>query len=129
MLLKPCIECGTLSDKARCAKHRPKDTRNARRRGYDTAWTRLSKRARAKQPFCTDCGATEDLQADHSPQAWERHAQGLPIRLEDVDVVCGPCNRARGAARTANRFAMPEEPQSSSVHRERCSSSSSGCKP
>lgn len=79
--------------------HRPKDIRDARQRGYDTAWTRLSKRARTKQQFCSDCGATDGLQADHTPQAWERHAQGLPIRLEDIDVVCGQCNRARGAAR------------------------------
>lgn len=98
-LLKPCITCGALSERAKCPKHRPKDTRNARQRGYDTAWSRLSKRARAKQNWCSDCGAATDLQADHSPQAWERHAQGLPIRLEDIDVVCGRCNRRRGAAR------------------------------
>lgn len=98
-LLKPCIECGTLSDKARCPEHRPKDTRNARQRGYTTQWTNLSRRARAKQPFCSDCGATEDLQCDHSREAWEAHNAGLPVTLDMVDVVCGPCNRARGQAR------------------------------
>lgn len=98
-LLKPCIQCGALSDRARCPAHRPKDTRNARERGYDTAWTRLSKQARSMQDWCSDCGTNKDLQADHSPEAWQRQAQGLPIRLQDIDVVCGHCNRARGAAR------------------------------
>ena len=100
-LLKRCLAqgCAYLSDRAYCPQHRTKDSRNARLRGYDTAWTRLSKQARAKQPFCSDCGSTADLQCDHSPGAWQRHALGLPIRLEDVDVVCGACNRKRGKAR------------------------------
>lgn len=98
-LLKPCLRCGALSDRARCPAHRPKDTRNARERGYDTAWTKLSKRARARQNWCSDCGTNHALQADHSPEAWERKAQGLPIRLTDIDVVCGPCNGRRGSAR------------------------------
>jgi 5-methylcytosine-specific restriction enzyme A len=59
----------------------------------------LSRRARRLQPFCTDCGSTEDLQTDHTPEAWKRKAAGKPLRLADVEVVCGPCNRARGAAR------------------------------
>lgn len=39
------------------------------------------------------------MQTDHSPQAWQRKAEGLAIRLADVDVVCGDCNRNRGSAR------------------------------
>ncbi len=58
------------------------------------------------QPYCSDCGATEDLQCDHSREAWKRKTAGKPIRLKDVDVVCGPCNRARGAARE-NSFSDP----------------------
>ena len=38
------------------------------------------------------------LQADHLPSAWERKAAGKPLRLADVDVVCGACNRKRGSA-------------------------------
>lgn len=100
-MLKPCVStgCGQLSDSARCPQHRPKDLRNSRKRGYDSAWTRLSKRARRKQNWCSDCGSTEDLQADHSPEAWHRYGLGLPITLEHIDVTCGRCNRARGAAR------------------------------
>ena len=111
-LAKPCTDCGELTHHGtRCqtctqAKQRrrtrettttPKTT--AHQRGYTSRWTRLSAQARKLQPFCTDCGATTDLQADHSPEAWKRHNQGLEIRLQDIDVVCGDCNRRRGAAR------------------------------
>lgn len=103
-LMKPCIECGELSDRNRCAEHRPKHAPKAsrRERGYDAAWDRLSARARRIQPFCSDCGTTDDLTADHSPEAWERKAQGKPIRLQDVDVLCRGCNARRGAARGPN---------------------------
>lgn len=67
------------------------------------------------QQFCLDCGATEDLQADHSPEAWKRWEQGLSIRLKDIDVVCGPCNRKRGQARGRDRRdtsrSKPSSPQ------------------
>lgn len=102
MTLKPCVVCGEPSAKYRCPEHRPKNSKPPRQqRGYDAAWQALSKRARRAQPFCTDCGATEELQADHSPQAWARKAAGLPIRLQDIDVCCGDCNRDRGTARGA----------------------------
>lgn len=89
MTAKPCLDCGTPSARPRCPEHR----------GYDAEWDRLSRRARKLQPFCSDCGATEDLQTDHLPEAWARRAAHKPIRLKDVDVVCGPCNRARGQTR------------------------------
>lgn len=103
-LKSPCIDCGELSHKTRCEEcgkaFRRKQTRpNATQKGYDKAWRKLSQEARRLQPFCSDCGATTDLQCDHSPEAWRRREQGKRIRLQDVDVVCGPCNRLRGAAR------------------------------
>lgn len=113
-LANPCIDCGEpTTNGTRCsdceskaARLRPPRTTpypakktTAAQRGYGSAWTRLSKLARQQQPFCSDCGSTEDLQCDHTPEAWERHEKGLPLRLEDVDVVCGACNRRRGAAR------------------------------
>lgn len=100
MTLRPCVVCGEPSPTARCPEHQPRRQKaNASARGYDTAWRKLSERARRLQPFCADCGATEDLQADHSPEAWKRKADGKAIRLIDIDVVCGDCNRTRGAAR------------------------------
>lgn len=103
MTLKTCIVCGEPSQRSRCDQHNSSQSRGkkiaAYARGYDHAWRKLSEKARKLQPFCSDCGATHDLQTDHSPQAWARKAAGKAIRLQDVDVVCGPCNRKRGAAR------------------------------
>lgn len=99
MTLTACIECGEPSDGPRCPEHTVDTKPPAAERGYDHAWNKLSARARRLQPFCTDCGATEDLQGDHTPEAWARKAAGKPIRLQDIVVRCGPCNRAAGAAR------------------------------
>lgn len=105
--MKICLNCGEPSEQNYCAEHlvetrkaqRSKKTGSASARGYDARWARLSRKARKLQPFCTDCGATEDLQLDHSPEAWERYYSGKVIRLCDTTVLCGPCNRARGQAR------------------------------
>lgn len=99
-MLKPCIECGSLSERNRCSEHRPPDLQpSATRRGYDAAWHRLSVRARRLQPFCSICSATDDLTVDHSEEAWLRKARGLSIRLEDVRVLCRSCNSKAGRAR------------------------------
>lgn len=99
-LLKPCIVCGEPSAASRCPEHSHSKTRaSASERGYDHSWTLLSRRARRLQPWCSDCGGTEDLQCDHSPEAWARKAARKAVRLKDVQVLCGPCNRAAGAAR------------------------------
>ncbi len=111
--LKPCIDCNELSDKQRCAEHRPKPAPkpNAKRKAaeYDTAWRDLSERARRLQPFCLWCGATSNLQTDHTPAAWERKAAGKPIRLQDVRVLCGDCNVLAGQARPGSGQRTSEE--------------------
>lgn len=115
---QPCLSCGALTehgsrcepcqdqvDAIRLARTQPEPARaraSATARGYDSQWKRLSKQARRMQPFCSDCGSTDDLQADHKPEAWKRKADGKRIRLQDIDVVCGSCNRRRGAARGGN---------------------------
>lgn len=99
-LLKACATCGALTDEARCATCRPrKHEASASARGYDAAWHRLSVRARRLQPFCSDCGAVDDLTTDHSPEAWEARENGREITLDLVTVVCRPCNSRRGRAR------------------------------
>lgn len=118
MTARPCIDCGTPTATTRCEdcqRQRWTQTNQRRgtfrQRGYGTTWDKLSRRARRLQPFCTDCETTQDLQLDHLPEAWRRKAEGKPIRLADVAVVCGPCNRKRGAARGDNVRADPgEEP-------------------
>lgn len=100
MTLRPCIVCGTPAPSSRCDEHALPDRRgSASRRGYDKRWRALSTRARRLQPFCSDCGAVEDLTVDHSEEAWQRHEAGLAVRLEDVEVVCRGCNSRRGQAR------------------------------
>ena len=96
MTRRPCTECGDLTDETRCwtcartFEQRQDDERgNRHQRGYTNTWARLSARARRAQPWCIDCGAIDDLTADHL--RW-------PARtLADVAVVCRPCNTKRGA--------------------------------
>lgn len=100
--MRPCLGCGEPSETTWCPTCRPPRTNtkpSSTRRGYDTAWRKLSERARRLQRFCSDCGTTEDLTTDHSPEAWQRKNDGKPIRLQDVAVVCRGCNSRRGAAK------------------------------
>ena len=106
-VLIPCLDCGEPTGNGqRCPEHdqarkaaqvRPR--RTFRQRGYDGAWDRLSRRARRAQPFCSECGATENLTTHHTDEAWRRHDRGLPVRLQDVAVLCGPCNTRAGSTR------------------------------
>lgn len=114
-MMTTCLTCGELSEQPYCQDHRPASTPkalSAAQRGYDYRWQKLSKRARRIQPFCTDCGTTENLQCDHSPKAWERYYTGKNIRLIDVDVVCGDCNNARGQARPGGKGSTDSAPYS-----------------
>lgn len=103
-MLTTCATCGEQTKEPYCQEHKPKPKPkthkpNPRTMGYDYTWAKLSKRARRLQPFCLDCGTTQDLTADHTPQAWKRKEQGKPIRLQDIEVVCRSCNAKRGPAR------------------------------
>lgn len=113
-----CSICGAAyerdMERAQCETCKPKDDGarevdrgNRHERGYDNTWQRLSKRARQLQPFCLDCGATDDLTGDHTEEAWKRREAGKVIRLQDIEVVCRRCNSERGAARgekSSNRW-------------------------
>lgn len=106
---RPCVQCGELTPTSPCnecraeverARHEHHDRGTFAERGYDAVWTKLSKRARRIQPWCTDCGSQERLQLDHLPSAWDRKARRKPIRLAlDAQVVCNDCNAARGSSR------------------------------
>ena len=99
-LNKTCIECGEPSEKARCRRSIGPRI-HAIGKPEDTTGSGINSVAEpdACNRFCSDCGTVEDLESDHLPTAWERKAQGKPLRLADVDVVCGACNRKRGSAR------------------------------
>ena len=96
-----CLECRPAPAPIQVERRRERERRrgSATARGYGQAWRRLSARARRLQPWCSDCGRTEDLTADHSPRAWERYDSGRAVRLDDIDVVCRECNTLRGEAR------------------------------
>ena len=113
---KTCSECGSPyeaddSGSSLCLECLPTQRRDSNRDrldrlnttttelGYGYRWQQLSKRARQQQDFCSDCGSPHDLTADHTTTAWRRYEAGLPIRLEDIDVVCRRCNTERGPAR------------------------------
>lgn len=111
-VLVPCLRCGEPSEERLCAEHRAERERERterrpsfRDRGYDGAWDRLSRRARARQPFCSwpGCWSTENLTADHSARAWWRREHGLPIRLQDVEVLCREHNAALGESRRGSK--------------------------
>ena len=110
MTWTPCIDCGTPAPTTRCPEHTKPDLRGtATQRGYDSTWQALSRRARRAQPFCTDCGARDDLTVDHTPEAWARKNAGLVIRLRDVGVVCRSCNSKRGRARPRGQRAQVQD--------------------
>jgi len=103
-LLRSCLDCGSLSTESRCAEHRPTQVATRARetpeeRGYDAAWRRLSKRARQRQGFCNRCSSTKHLSTDHTPEAWWRKANGLPITLRHVQVLCAGCQVELGSSR------------------------------
>jgi len=72
------------------AKERARGTRTSR--GYDNDWLRLSANAIAQHPYCSNCGSTEDLTADHIvPKA--RRGRNV---LSNVQVLCRSCNASKG---------------------------------
>jgi 5-methylcytosine-specific restriction endonuclease McrA len=104
MTLRPCLQCGEPSPTTRCpACSSAEDVRTDQRRGtpsargYDWRWAKLSARARRLQPWCTACGATQDLTCDHLV-ALAAGGRRSGLTLLDVQVLCRRCNAKRGAA-------------------------------
>lgn len=91
-LLKACLEpgCANLSERARCPMHRPKDTRRNRTRlahmSTDWRWRKLSLAARARQPWCSTCGTSEDLTGEHIIPIDQ--APELAYEPLNIDVLC-----------------------------------------
>jgi 5-methylcytosine-specific restriction endonuclease McrA len=62
-------------------------------RGYGARWYALSAAARQAQGWCSECGATSDLTADHVIPL----ARGGSSEWDNVIVLCRSCNGAKGA--------------------------------
>lgn len=113
-LLRPCLTCGEPSPESRCPDHayahaRTRERETPEQRGYDSAWRRLSRRARSRQNFCTRCQSTRNLSVDHLPSAWWKKEHRLPITLRDVQVVCAKCQAELGSSRPgSDRYAVWE---------------------
>lgn len=76
MTVKPCLDCGTLTAGSRCPactaanKRRVEAQRDSSaERGYGWAWSAISRKVIAAQPWCSICGhtgsPTNPLTADH----------------------------------------------------------------
>jgi 5-methylcytosine-specific restriction protein A len=77
-----------LSRCSRCARRRRGTTSQ---RGYGAAHQRRARRAIALEPWCSTCGSTRDVTADHViPLAHGGDPLG-PLR-----VLCRSCNSQRG---------------------------------
>ncbi len=79
MTARPCLSCGDLTPTGTyCTDCKPPDKSSATARGYDWQWTKLSRRARRLQPFCSVCNGTTDLQADHSQKRGDGRTPDCP---------------------------------------------------
>jgi len=101
-MFKPCLNCGELSNKARCYKcsirvaRRREQARPTRsERGYDAEWRRLSKLLRNLQPFCSICKTTKDLTVDHIVPL----SAGGSTVISNLQVLCRKCNSSKGGIR------------------------------
>jgi 5-methylcytosine-specific restriction enzyme A len=73
-------------------------------RGYGSRWQRLSSLARQRQPWCTFCGSTRDLVADHINPA--TRGEGA-LTFADVQVLCRRCNGSKGDKARPKPIARP----------------------
>ncbi len=89
-----CLDCGRRTKGSRCATcqaRRDGARGTTTQRGYGHKHQRRARAVIAAQPWCTLCGRTRDLTADHiAPLARGGDPLG-PLR-----VLCRRCNSGRG---------------------------------
>jgi 5-methylcytosine-specific restriction enzyme A len=102
MPLRRCLDCPKLTLESRCPEHKRahQRARDFARRGdpmrqlrRSAAWAKLSREAREAQPWCTRCGTTQDLTADHVVSPLRG---GAPLDPANVQVLCRPCQNKKG---------------------------------
>lgn len=102
MTARPCNVCGeVIASGSRCRDCRPgrADTpRDHVAYANNGRWKALAKRLRKLQPWCTWCGATENLQVDHVIP--ESVAPELAYSIENLRVLDRACNNQRQATYT-----------------------------
>jgi 5-methylcytosine-specific restriction endonuclease McrA len=77
----------------RAALHRPARRRGVRRR---RVWTDAERRQILERDgwACVQCGSTDELEIDHVIP----FSRGGACTVANAQVLCGPCNRAKGAS-------------------------------
>jgi 5-methylcytosine-specific restriction protein A len=89
-----CIPCGKEYEREKSRRRRARlGTTSAR--GYGGDYQRLRAIAIQRQPWCSQCGATQNLTADHIVA----RADGGANVLSNLRVLCLSCNSARSGAR------------------------------
>ena len=85
------LDCGTRTQGSRCYTCARRRRGTTTERGYGAAHQARARAAIAAHPYCTHCGSTIDLTADHlTPLARGGHPLG-PLRL------CRSCNSSHGS--------------------------------
>jgi 5-methylcytosine-specific restriction enzyme A len=99
------VDCGKTYQRERSRRRRARKGTTSQR-GYDTTHQKLREIAIARHPYCTDCGTTADLCADHIVPT---SRGGLNV-LSNYEVRCRACNNSRMAneKRAKPRFARNE---------------------
>ena len=92
----PCLYCGVVSRGSTCrqctAVIQSRDiNRKIRNKQYDYKWQKLSRYARTIQPYCSRCGSSRDLTADHILSL----ADGGQNILENIMILCRSCNSSK----------------------------------
>ena len=122
MTSSSCLECGELSDGPRCDEHKltQKPRKRTKFRSNPTRWKKLSARLRRMQPWCSSCGASDDLTVDHIIPYSER--PDLAYDITNLDVLCRRCNSAkstRGVTPANHVLPPPVKPEFGSLSTSR----------
>jgi 5-methylcytosine-specific restriction endonuclease McrA len=92
-------ECRKTYEREKSRKRRARRGTTSQR-GYGVQHQRLRKLAITQHPYCTDCGTTQDLTADHIVPL----SKGGTNTLDNYAVRCSTCNTSKGAAVWALTF-------------------------
>lgn len=82
--------CGRHRKERRRQKERYRD--NARERGYDAQWDKVSKMYRQDHPLCEKCGVSLSQEVDHIVPLSKG---GAKYDHDNLQALCKPCHTAK----------------------------------